>query len=63
MKLDKFTFKAQEALQSAQRLAETYNHPQIEPEHLLKALVDQEGGIIPTILDRLGVNSKLFLQI
>jgi ATP-dependent Clp protease ATP-binding subunit ClpB len=59
MKLDKFTFKAQEALQSAQRLAETYNHPQIEPEHLLKALVDQEGGIIPTILDRLGVNSKI----
>jgi len=59
MKLDKFTFKAQEALQNAQRLAENYNHPQIEPEHLLKALVEQEGGIIPIILDRLGVNSKI----
>uniref|UniRef100_A0A7V4JPK1 Chaperone protein ClpB n=1 Tax=Thermodesulfobacterium geofontis TaxID=1295609 RepID=A0A7V4JPK1_9BACT len=59
MKFDKFTFKAQEALQNAQRLAETYNHPQIESEHLLKALVEQEGGIIPIILDRLGVNSKI----
>ncbi len=59
MKLDKFTFKAQEALQETQRLAETYNHPQLEPEHLLKALVEQEGGIIPIILDRLGVNSKI----
>jgi ATP-dependent Clp protease ATP-binding subunit ClpB len=59
MKLDKFTFKAQEALQNAQRLAENYNHPQIESEHLLKALVEQEGGIIPIILDRLGVNSKI----
>ncbi len=59
MKLDKFTFKAQEALQNAQRLAESYNHPQLEPEHLLKALVDQEDGIIPIILNRLGVNSKI----
>jgi len=59
MKLDKFTFKAQEALQEAQRLAEALNNPQLEPEHLLKALVDQEGGIIPIILDRLGVNSRI----
>ncbi|MFN3406977.1 MAG: Clp protease N-terminal domain-containing protein, partial [Caldimicrobium sp.] len=59
MKLEKFTFKAQEALQSAQKIAESYNHTQLEPEHLLKALVDQEGGLIPIILDRLGVNSKV----
>ncbi len=59
MKLEKFTFKAQEALQNAQKLAETKNHTQLEPEHILKALVDQEGGIIPIILDRLGVNSKI----
>ncbi len=59
MKLDKFTFKAQEALQEAQRIAESFNHPQLEPEHLLKALVQQEGGLIPIILDRLGVNSKI----
>jgi ATP-dependent Clp protease ATP-binding subunit ClpB len=59
MKLERFTFKAQEALQEAQRIAESYNHPQLEPEHLLKALVEQEGGLIPIILDRLGVNSKI----
>ncbi len=59
MKLERFTFKAQEALQAAQKLAEAYNHTELQPEHLLKALVDQEGGIIPNILDRLGVNSKI----
>ncbi|MFN4132112.1 MAG: ATP-dependent Clp protease ATP-binding subunit, partial [Caldimicrobium sp.] len=59
MRLEKFTFKAQEALQSAQKLAENLNHTQLEPEHILKALVDQEGGIIPIILDRLGINSKI----
>jgi len=59
MRLEKFTIKAQEALQSAQKLAEANNHTQLEPEHILKALVDQEGGIIPVILDRLGVNSKI----
>ncbi len=59
MKLEKFTFKAQEALQSAQKLAESYNHTELHPEHLLKAMIEQEGGIIPTILDRLGINSKI----
>ncbi|BAU23944.1 protein disaggregation chaperone [Caldimicrobium thiodismutans] len=59
MKLEKFTFKAQEALQSAQKIAESHNHTQLEPEHILKALVEQEGGIIPIILDRVGVNSKI----
>ncbi|MFN3921188.1 MAG: ATP-dependent chaperone ClpB [Caldimicrobium sp.] len=59
MRLEKFTFKAQEALQSAQKFAENLNHTQLEPEHILKALVDQEGGIIPIILDRLGINSKI----
>ncbi len=59
MKLDKFTFKAQEALQEAQRIAESYNNTELHPEHLLKALVDQEGGLVPVILDRLGVNSQI----
>ena len=59
MKLDKFTFKAQEALQEAQKIAETNSNTELHPEHLLKALVDQQGGIIPVILDRLGVNSQI----
>ncbi|RUM88273.1 MAG: ATP-dependent chaperone ClpB [Thermodesulfatator sp.] len=59
MRLDRFTFKAQDALQEAQRIAETRGHQQLEPEHLLKALVEQEGGLVPMILDRLGVNNRL----
>ncbi|QJA06811.1 ATP-dependent chaperone ClpB [Thermosulfurimonas marina] len=59
MRLDRFTFKAQDALQEAQRIAESRGHQQLEPEHLLKALVEQEGGLVPMILDRLGVNNRL----
>ncbi|MCB0403118.1 MAG: hypothetical protein KDD41_13605, partial [Flavobacteriales bacterium] len=43
MRIDKFTQKGQEAILEAQHLAESYNHPAIEPEHLLKALIVQEG--------------------
>ncbi len=59
MRLEKFTFKSQDAIQEAQRLAETRGHQNMEVEHLLKALVEQEGGIVPMILERLGVNNKL----
>ncbi len=59
MRLDRFTFKAQDALQEAQRIAEARGHQQLEPEHLLKALVEQEGGLVPMILERLGVNNRL----
>ncbi len=62
MRLDKYTQKAQEALLEAQHLAQEYNHPQIEPEHLLKALVTQEGGVVPSILRRIGVDPQLVLQ-
>jgi ATP-dependent Clp protease ATP-binding subunit ClpB len=56
MNLNKFTEKAQEAVLGAQQLAEQANHPQIEPEHLLAALVDQQEGIVPEILRKLNVN-------
>ena len=56
MNLNKFTEKAQEAVLGAQGLAEQMNHPQIEPEHLLAALVDQREGIVPEILRKLNVN-------
>ncbi|OAG27131.1 ATP-dependent chaperone ClpB [Thermodesulfatator autotrophicus] len=59
MRLEKFTFKSQDAIQEAQRLAETRGHQNMEVEHLLKALVEQEGGLVPMILDRLGINNKL----
>ncbi len=56
MDLDKFTEKAQGAVISAQELARTYNHNQIEPEHLLLALLTQEGGIVPQIMRKLEVD-------
>ena len=56
MRFDKFTLKAQEAVQASQEIAGKYNHQAIEPDHLLIALLDQEGGIVPSILQKLGVD-------
>jgi len=56
MQLEKFTIKAQEALGRAQQLAQSAGNPQIETEHLLGALLDQEGGLTVPILERIGVN-------
>lgn len=55
MQLDRLTVKAQEALHHASRLAERYHHSEVAPEHLLLALVEQEDGIIPPLLQRMGV--------
>ena len=55
MRLDQFTVKAQEALGAAQTLAEKSDSPEVMPEHLLRALLDQEGGVVPSALGKLGV--------
>jgi len=39
-----------------------YNHPQIEPEHLLQALITQEGGVVPSVFRRMGVDPALVTQ-
>src|SRR5579875_609700 len=54
---DKFTVKAQESLEAAQQVAAEHGNQQIEPVHLLIALLAQEEGIVPAILTRLGVAS------
>ncbi len=56
MRFDKYTIKAQEALQEAQAVAEKHEHQQVEPEHLLLALLEQSEGIIPQIFQKLGVS-------
>ncbi|MGD0624316.1 MAG: ATP-dependent chaperone ClpB [Thermodesulfobacteriota bacterium] len=56
MRFDKFTLKAQEALQEAQALAEKHEHQQIEPEHLLLALLQQSEGIVLQVFQKLGVS-------
>ncbi len=57
MRLDQFTVKAQEALSSAQAEAERSDHPEFTPEHLLKALLVQEGGVVPAALGKLGLTT------
>ena len=52
MNLDKFTQKAQEAVLEAQRQAGEYKHSQVEPEHLLAALLRQPDGVVPQVLSR-----------
>ena len=54
MRLDKFTLKAQEALQAAQSLADQASHQAIEPEHVLLALIQQREGVVGPILGKLG---------
>ncbi len=56
MNLDKFTEKAQEALASAQKLAARLNHQQLEPEHALMSLLDQEKGLALAILQKASVS-------
>jgi ATP-dependent Clp protease ATP-binding subunit ClpB len=54
--MDKLTLKAQDAVYSAQNIATSHNHSDMAPEHLLKSLVDQEGGIFGTIARKIGVS-------
>ena len=54
MQFEKFTIKSQEALQGAQSLAQSKGHQQIEPEHLLKTLLEQPEGIVPSVLKKMG---------
>src|SRR5437867_2928757 len=56
IRFDKLTLKGQEALQSAQSHAEEKGNPQVSPEHLLWALVEQKEGVVLPILQKLGVN-------
>ena len=55
MDINRFTEKLQEAIRSAQSKAVRYGHQQIDVEHLLGALLEQEGGLAPSILAKAGV--------
>src|SRR4051794_35291402 len=55
MNADRFTIKSREAVEAAQRLAESRRNPQAAPEHLLVALLEQEGGLVTPVLRKLGV--------
>src|SRR5262245_20709183 len=56
MRMDRFTIKAQEALQGAQSLAEQLGNQELEPENLLSVLLSQEDGVVLPLLKKLGTN-------
>ena len=58
MDMRRFTTKAQEALSSAQTLATREGHPALGPEHLLVAMLRQEGGVVPRVLARMGIRGE-----
>jgi ATP-dependent Clp protease ATP-binding subunit ClpB len=55
-RFDKFTLKSQEAVQAAQELAAKSKHQQIEPEHLLRVLIEQQEGVVMPVLKKLGAD-------
>jgi ATP-dependent Clp protease ATP-binding subunit ClpB len=63
MDLETMTRKSQEALQSAHSIAVERNHRELLPIHLLSALATQEDGLVPTILEKLGVGISFFRQL
>ena len=56
MDLSKTTQKVQEALQQAQVKALRYGHQEVDAEHVLFALLDQEGGLVPRLIESLGAS-------
>ena len=62
LRFEKMTVKAQEAIQSAQEVAAQNENQQIEPIHLLAALVAQADGVVPPLLARLGIHSEALRQ-
>src|SRR5258708_6185117 len=62
LQFEKMTVKAQEALRQAQEVAARYENQQIEPVHLLEALVAQKDGVVPPLLARLGIHVEALNQ-
>ncbi|MGL4740385.1 MAG: ATP-dependent chaperone ClpB [Sarcina sp.] len=56
MNAEKMTIKVQESLNDAYSIAVRYNHQQVDVVHLFSALVNQEDGLIPNIIEKMGVN-------
>ena len=62
MNIEQMTQKTREALQAAQRIAVEYSNNAVEQEHLLAALAQQQDGLIPQMLQTLGVDTNAFAQ-
>jgi len=62
MQLDKFTLKSQEAIQAAQQLAQTGGNQELQPEHLLKAILEQPEGVVVPVLQKMGITPSIILN-
>ncbi|GMV35029.1 MAG: ATP-dependent Clp protease ATP-binding protein [Chloroflexota bacterium] len=62
MRFDRFTERAQEAAQRAAEIIQRYGHNQIDTEHILLALIEQPGGVIPQILEKLSVSAQALTE-
>jgi ATP-dependent Clp protease ATP-binding subunit ClpB len=62
MNLDKYTVKARDAIQEASSIAQRRDHAQVETDHILYALLSQEGGVIPPLVERIGVTPSQLLD-
>src|SRR6202789_230555 len=58
IRFDKFTVKAQQAIQQAQTRAAELGNPEIHPVHLLLALIEDREGVIPAVLEKIGVPTE-----
>src|SRR5215470_17679708 len=54
MRFDQYTVKSQEAIERAQRLARDHGHQELQPEHLLVALLEEPEGTVASVLEKLG---------
>src|SRR6476661_5445285 len=59
---DKFTVKAQEAVQRANQLASEHGNPELQPLHLLAALLEDREGIVPPVLEKIGIGPQAVLS-
>ncbi|MBF8282868.1 MAG: ATP-dependent Clp protease ATP-binding subunit [Anaerolineales bacterium] len=59
MRFDRFTERAQDAAARAYEILQRYGHNQVDTEHILLALLEQPEGVIPQILEKLGVDQEL----
>src|SRR6266513_1193367 len=59
---DKFTVKAQEAVQRANQLASEHGNPEVLPLHLLAALLEDKEGIVPPVLEKIGIGAQAVLR-
>ena len=62
MQLDKFTVKSQEAIQTAHNTAQQFGNQQMQPEHLLKAILEQPEGVVVPVLQKMGIDPGIVLS-